>query len=197
MRARFISTTALAAFLPATFASPTSPYSEASFKPQDIITRDVAVIGGGSSGIYSAIQLLDKGKSVVVVEKKDRVGGHTETYIDPSGKTIDMGVIVFHNTTLVRDYFTRLRIPFIVANGFGGGEPRSYDLRTGEAVTLNRPNQTAVGAAFAKYAQVFAKYPKLNEGLFLPDPVPDELVLPLYDFLKKYGAEDALPTMFQ
>jgi hypothetical protein len=59
----------------------------AAFKQSDIITRDVAIIGGGSGGTYSAISLKDKGKSVIVVEKKDRIGGHTETYIDPKTGT--------------------------------------------------------------------------------------------------------------
>jgi hypothetical protein len=40
------------------------------FQPQDIIVRDVAILGGGSSGTYSAIRLSkDLGKTVIVVEK--------------------------------------------------------------------------------------------------------------------------------
>ena len=49
------------------------------YKPEDIITRDVCIIGGGSTGTYSAIRLRDMGKSVVVVEKKDVLGGHTSS----------------------------------------------------------------------------------------------------------------------
>jgi NADPH-dependent 2,4-dienoyl-CoA reductase/sulfur reductase-like enzyme len=37
------------------------------FHPSDIITRDVAIIGGGSGGTYTAIRLRQLGKSVVVV----------------------------------------------------------------------------------------------------------------------------------
>lgn len=49
------------------------------YNPKDIITRDVCIIGGGSTGTYSAIRLRDMGKSVVVVEKKDVLGGHTSS----------------------------------------------------------------------------------------------------------------------
>lgn len=83
-----------------------------SFNLADIISKDVAIIGGGSSGCYSAISLKDKGKSVIVIEKKDRVGGNTETYIDPAtGKPIDIGVLVFHNISVVTDYFNRFDVP--------------------------------------------------------------------------------------
>ena len=39
-----------------------------------IIYKDVAIIGGGASGAYSAVRLReDEGLSVVVVEKQDRL----------------------------------------------------------------------------------------------------------------------------
>jgi hypothetical protein len=41
------------------------------FEPEDIIERDVAIIGGGASGAHAAFRLVeDFGKSVVVVEKE-------------------------------------------------------------------------------------------------------------------------------
>jgi len=50
------------------------------FASADIIERDVAIIGGGSAGTYSAVRLKDMGKSVVVIEKDVVLGGHTDTY---------------------------------------------------------------------------------------------------------------------
>jgi ribulose 1,5-bisphosphate synthetase/thiazole synthase len=39
-----------------------------------VITKDVAIIGGGASGAHAAVRLReDFGKSVVVVEKADRL----------------------------------------------------------------------------------------------------------------------------
>jgi heterodisulfide reductase subunit A-like polyferredoxin len=40
----------------------------------EVINRDFVVIGGGSSGTYSAIRLRDLNYSVVVVEKKQELG---------------------------------------------------------------------------------------------------------------------------
>jgi phytoene dehydrogenase-like protein len=55
---------------------------------------DVAIIGGGSSGTYTAIQLQKAGKSVAVIERNGRLGGHVNTYIDPvTGGTMDYGVM--------------------------------------------------------------------------------------------------------
>jgi len=52
-----------------------------------------------STGTYSAVRLSqDLGKTVVVVERTDSLGGHTETYIDPiTGFLVDYGILAFHN----------------------------------------------------------------------------------------------------
>ena len=74
------------------------------FDPQtyasnEVIARDVAIIGGGATGTYGAINLREAGKSVVVVERNGRLGGHTETYIDPiTGTAADYGVQAFWNS---------------------------------------------------------------------------------------------------
>ncbi|KAK3209479.1 hypothetical protein GRF29_69g1981527 [Pseudopithomyces chartarum] len=191
----------LALCLPAALAQTTN-WDLKSFSAANTITRDVAVIGGGSAGTFAAIQIKDKGKSVVVVETKPRLGGHTETYTDPkTGRGIDMGVIVWHNISIVTDYFKRFDVPLTIVGSDLSGGPQAtegvYDLKTGKAFPDPRPNQTAVGAAFQLYTQQLLKYPKLDEGMFLPDPVPEDLIMPFGKFAKKYKIEAALPTMFQ
>jgi len=65
------------------------------FKPQNIITRNVTVIDDDSAGTYSVISLKNKGKSIIVIEKKDRLDDHTETYIDLAIDTsINMKVMI-------------------------------------------------------------------------------------------------------
>lgn len=174
-----------------------STFDLGSFKPQDIITRDVAVIGGGSAGTYSAISLKDKGKSVIVIEKKDRIGGHFETYIDPAtGTTIDMGVTIFHNISIVRDYFGRFDVPLADAPGFVQSL-LNYDFRTGKEVPLSfTPSAKEISAALVTYAEQLSKYPGLKDGVFLPDPVPEELYRPFGEFVQKYGIQAAVPTMY-
>ena len=39
------------------------------------LERDVCIIGGGSSGTYSAVRLQQMGLSVAVIEQKPRLGG--------------------------------------------------------------------------------------------------------------------------
>jgi hypothetical protein len=43
----------------------------------ETITWDVAIIGGGVSGMFAATQLQGLGKSFVVIEQKSQFGGHT------------------------------------------------------------------------------------------------------------------------
>jgi NADPH-dependent 2,4-dienoyl-CoA reductase/sulfur reductase-like enzyme len=69
------------------------------------IECDVCIIGGGATGTYSAVQLIDAGKSVAVVERSGRLGGHCETYRDPdTGEFEDYGVVVYHDIPAVTDF---------------------------------------------------------------------------------------------
>ena len=65
----------LAVFSRGAYATTFQGYTSA-----DIIERDVAIIGGGSAGTYSAVRLKDMGKSVIVIEKDVILGGNTDTY---------------------------------------------------------------------------------------------------------------------
>ncbi len=113
---RYLLMIAAASFLAVAAALP-SQYSD--FKLEDynftdVITRDVCIVGGGSTGTYAAIRLLDLGKSVVVVEHKDRMGGHTQTYTDPqTGRPVEIGVLEFHNLDIVKNYFKHFNIPLV------------------------------------------------------------------------------------
>lgn len=60
---------------------------ETKFKPEDIIVRDVAIVGGGASGTYAAVRLKDQGKTIALIERDDHlvrdnlphIGGVTST----------------------------------------------------------------------------------------------------------------------
>ncbi|KAE8556479.1 hypothetical protein EYB25_001180 [Talaromyces marneffei] len=169
-----------------------------SFNSKNIISKDVAIIGGGSAGCYSAISLKDKGKSVIVIEKKDRVGGNTETYIDPAtGTPIDIGVLVFHNISVVTEYFNRFDVPLTVYGGDTAGKSAYYDFRSGTELNISFPSLSETAAAFTNYAQFLEKYPRLNDGMFLPDPVPEDLLLPFGEFADKYDIGASLNLMYE
>jgi hypothetical protein len=162
------------------------------------IVRDVCIIGGGSAGTYTAIRLRDLGKSVAVVERADRLGGHAETFRDPAtGTPIDIGVVVFENVDLVKNYFARFNVAL---NAFPSsmGSSAYVDFRSGRVVNgyAPPPNEQFV-PALLRYRQVLSdQFPYLDLGFQLPDPVPSDLLLPFGDFARKHGIEAMLPTMF-
>ncbi|MCX6522183.1 MAG: FAD-dependent oxidoreductase [Actinobacteria bacterium] len=51
----------------------------------------VVVIGAGFAGLTAATQLVAAGRSVVVLEARDRVGGRTESTVDDTGRLVDSG----------------------------------------------------------------------------------------------------------
>ena len=175
---------------------PTADTNEADYSADAIITRDVAVIGGGATGTYSAIRLRDMGKSVVVVETNDRLGGHTNTYTDPAtGGKVDMGVIVWHDLDIVRSFFARFDVPLTKAVFDTPGMVSKYvDYRTGKVVDGYTPSDPS--AALAVYGAQLANYPYLESGFYLPDPVPADLLLPFGDFVKKYALDAAVNLIF-
>lgn len=108
---------------------------------------------------------------------------------------------MFHNISIVTDYFKRFDVPLIMYGSDADPNAVSlneqYDFRTGKAVNVSFPVQADVGVAFAKFAAFLAQYPRLNDGMFLPDPVPEDLLMPFGDFVKKYDCEAVLNTMFE
>lgn len=159
-----------------------------------VIRRDVCVLGGGSSGTYTAVRLRDLGASVAVVESQDRLGGHTETYHDPvTGGTIDIGVVVFHDIPVVRDYFARFDVPLSQASAFRG-DTQYLDLRTGLRVDGYAP---PAPTALPTYIGLLQQHPYLLNGFDLPDPVPADLLLPFGEFVTRYGLETIVPLVLQ
>jgi len=197
-------------YLPATglllqiaFTAALVPQDNASYEPpqgSSIITRDVVIIGGGSTGTYAAIKLLDQGHSVVVVEAKDRLGGHTETYHDPlTGTPIEMGVVVFHDLDIVKDYFARFSIALTKINlfSFGNATTTYVNLATAQlAKSYVSPTPQAVNAAMQAYGALLSKYGYLEGGFNLPYPVPQELVIPFGEFVEKHGLQAIVQVAF-
>ncbi|KAF2852286.1 hypothetical protein T440DRAFT_477754 [Plenodomus tracheiphilus IPT5] len=163
------------------------------WSPNDVIYKDVAIVGGGSSGTYSAIALKDKNISCIVIEIKDKLGGHTETYTDPAtGAPVDYGVVIFHVADIVKKYFGRFNIPLTTINPAAAARA-FYDFRTGKQIVPAKVySQEEVSAGLAKYAQLLSQWPELTGGLFVPDPVPAVLTQPLGEVAKQYGFEAAL-----
>lgn len=166
---------------------------------------DVAIIGGGSSGIHAAIQLKDAGASVLVLEKKGQIGGHAETYVNKeTGVVNNIGVILFENIDLVRRYFTRLGVPMTTARmgPFSSqAAPETWDFALGiripppDADEREKQRQAVEAAVRAYTEDVLSRYGWVESGYFLPDPVPEELSMPYADFAAKYNFTALLPIV--
>ena len=57
----------------------------------ETIQTDVVIIGAGYAGIAAARKLQDAGKSFIVVEARDRIGGRVNTEKLACGATVDLG----------------------------------------------------------------------------------------------------------
>ncbi|XXH04516.1 hypothetical protein Hte_010932 [Hypoxylon texense] len=157
----------------------------------EVITRDVAIIGGGATGTYAAINLKDAGKSVVVVEKKGELGGHTATYHDPAtGTPINYGLQVYYDDPLARAFFSRLNISVSKGEFPTSHTPLYIDFTDGVELS-----NYSIPALNDDYMTELHKYPYLENGLELPDPVPEDLLLPWSEYMKKFNlTDDAFAT---
>lgn len=164
------------------------------YPADDIIIRDVCIVGGGSGGTYAATRLGQLGQSIIVIEKEALMGGNTNTYVVPSsGLTIDYGVVVFHNISVVRDYFAHYNIALAPA-GFAASNSTNYvDFRTGNVVDGYVPPDPT--AALGAWVDQLNKYPFLATGINLPEPVPADLLLPFKDFVQKYDLAAMVQTI--
>jgi monoamine oxidase len=57
----------------------------------DQLEADVCIVGAGYAGLTAARRLSEAGKSVVVLEARERVGGRIWTYSLPDGGVVDRG----------------------------------------------------------------------------------------------------------
>ncbi|KAI1196450.1 FAD/NAD(P)-binding domain-containing protein [Nemania serpens] len=164
--------------------------------PSDVIERDVIVIGGGSSGTYSAVRLRDHGKSVIVVEKKGFLGGHAETWTDPlTNYTIDGGVVVFSPIKTVKDYFARFNVSLVPLPSVNFGQ-KYIDFGTGKLLDIQSVDPEALNGARHRYAAQLDRYPELQRSFDLTYPVHADLLLSFQDFALKYKVEDLVPQTF-
>ncbi|KAJ5432260.1 FAD/NAD(P)-binding domain-containing protein [Penicillium daleae] len=179
-------------------------YTSFAHRDEEVITRDIAIIGGGASGTFSAVRLRDQGKSVILIEKESILGGHTNTYQDPVTKVpVDYGVEVFHAQQIVKDYLDRLNVSWVVAPNFGVGSIY-LDGQTAQPINYTSPDLPV--ARWQELLQPFgdflAKHPDINNASLtifrFGQGLGDFLVQPTLYVFKNFGLEivQALSTGF-
>lgn len=175
-----------------------SPSLEAGdYDIDDVIVRDIAIVGGGASGTYAAVRLQqDFNKSIILVEHRKALGGHTETYVDPQTKTtIDLGVLAFHDLPVTRDFFARFNIA-LAPMSFDFNHSTTIDFRTGRHVDVPL-DRDATADALSRYAAHLERYPTLSEGYVFPVPVPEDLLLPFGEFAVRYNYTAMISSAWQ
>ena len=172
----------------------------------DIIDVDVAIVGGGASGIHAAIHLKDAGAKVAVIEKKDQIGGHAESYVNPETKAVaNIGVVLFENSKTVEKYFDRLGVETTLRNPVNTTtETKQYDFSSGIPIPPQDASEAAATAesiadAMQAYIKnVIPKYPWIDRGYtFVPNPVPDDLLQPFGKFAEQNNFTALLPLIAQ
>ena len=117
--------------------------------------------------------------------------GPVTTYTDPTtGQTYDYGVQIFSNLSVVHDFFSHFDIPLVQlpAPKFGG-VTTMIDFETGEVVDPAELYMGNITAALMGYGEQQAKYSGIFKDWNLPHPIPEDLLLPFGDFLKKHSLE--------
>ncbi|KAK0726261.1 hypothetical protein B0T21DRAFT_371286 [Apiosordaria backusii] len=178
------------------------------FHREDIIYKDVAIIGGGASGAHAAVRLTqDYGKSVVVVEREPILGGHVDTYIDKTtGNIHDYGIALYFPYEDSFDFFSRPDInvtlsPWVPA---GGNEIRYVDFTSGQELTsaFQSPDGAAGPIAIKKFHDLMTAngWDNMTQpgywGLPAGKDIPEDLLLPIGEFAKKHGIEAMLSSMY-
>ncbi|KAF4122176.1 hypothetical protein GMORB2_7769 [Geosmithia morbida] len=169
-----------------------------------VIKKDVVIVGGGASGAYAAVRLReDYGKSIALIEKQDIIGGMVDSFTDAStGQSFDYGVVSFIDSGNATGFFERLGIELGTTTS-ATVTTQYYDFTTGRAVNYTPPAFADQLAGLASFLPAAEKYEPLIQGPGYFDfptdaaDIPEDLLLPFVDFVTKYGAEEALPFIYQ
>ncbi|KAE8149067.1 hypothetical protein BDV25DRAFT_168069, partial [Aspergillus avenaceus] len=163
--------------------------------PEDIITRDVCILGGGATGTYAAVQLREQGRSIALVEQKSRLGGHAETLYLPNGKYVNYGVEGYFNNAITKDFFAQLNVDYEAL--LPGTLISEYvNFNTGKKVLPGSELLTTAVAA-TLYRGAIEQFDYLSTGAYyLPDQVPEVLLRPFREFVDSHALHGALDLIF-
>ncbi|KAG8673849.1 hypothetical protein FPOAC2_07322 [Fusarium poae] len=162
---------------------------------------DVAIIGGGATGAYAAVRLReDYGKSVLVIEKENKLGGHVHAYQPDGGdRPINYGVQAYLSRENTKAFFKRFNVGLVDPDPQSGFNllfgTKDIDFNTGKDVDVDYGliNSTV---ALIEYAALATKYqPWFENGYFKKGKIPEDLLLPFGEFLNKHSLGSSLAVL--
>jgi len=169
---------------------------------RQVLNTDVAIIGGGAAGTYAAVRLReDLNTSIVVIEPRDRLGGHVSTYSVPeTNTTLEYGVQSYLNYAPALDFFTRFGI---ATQTFSPGRRLTavnVNVETGALLqNYTAPSANATNEAFTRWLYIVSKYESIMEPGYwnFPQPqnIPQDLLMPVEQFVKLNQLEAAIPRI--
>ncbi len=125
---------------------------------------DAVIIGAGAGGLTAAACLVNAGKSVLVVDDHDRVGGRAASY-DADGFTINVGAITLKIGGTLEQIFAATGVPYDVRQP----EPRTVFRVGGKIVNAGKGGLGMLLAGLTKTAAVIgSKFAEARQGN-LPD----------------------------
>ncbi|RYP84562.1 hypothetical protein DL769_001150 [Monosporascus sp. CRB-8-3] len=135
-------------------------------------------------------------KTVCVIEKDEALGGHAETYTDPtSGYTTNLGTVVFPRLKTVTDLFARFEVP-LADMPLSETQVQYVDFATGSIVDFFMTPPNPPKSAWSTYLSQLKKYPALQGSFNMTYPVQPDLLLSFGQFVAKYDLQQLVPQVF-
>ncbi len=136
---------------------------------RDAAAADVIVVGAGAAGLSAAVELCRAGRSVLLLEARDRVGGRMWTRHDPELPVpIELGAEFIHGAAPQTYALLEAAGTTVVRAGdahwsAAGGRLRRRDSLFPKIVAAMRRTQVPAGrdVSFARYLDHYVKLPRV------------------------------------